>query len=63
VDEWRDLEFVREVYKRLYKEGEIFFMKDILKLLEKHPELMEINRGIPTNEGYVKSLREDKIVR
>lgn len=34
VDEERDLKFVREVYKHLYKEGQaLFLMDDILKLL------------------------------
>ena len=62
VDEARDLQFVREVYGQLYKEGEIFYMEDILNLLEKYPELKQINQGIATNEGYAKSLREDRIV-
>ncbi|MFB0500160.1 MAG: cytidylyltransferase domain-containing protein [Candidatus Hadarchaeaceae archaeon] len=60
VDTERDLRFVREVYKQLYKKGEIFLMKDVLELLEKHPELMEINKGVTRNEGYFKSLKEEK---
>jgi len=63
VDEAKDLEFVRQVYGQLYKEDEIFYMEDVLNLLGKHPELMEINKGIATNEGYAKSLREDRIVK
>lgn len=63
VDTDRDLKFVREIYKQLYKEGRIFRMKDILELLKKHPELMGINKEISTNEGYAKSLREDRLVR
>jgi len=62
VDTEKDLKFVREVYKRLYKKGRIFFMRDVLKLLEKQPELVEINKGIARNEGYAKSLREDRLV-
>lgn len=63
VDEARDLQFVREVYGQLYKEAEIFYTEDILNLLEKYPQLKQINRGIVTNEGYAKSLREDRIVK
>jgi spore coat polysaccharide biosynthesis protein SpsF (cytidylyltransferase family) len=63
VDEKEDLEFVRQVYKHLYKEGHIFYMKDVLGLLEKYPDLKQINQGIVINEGYAKSLEEDKIVR
>lgn len=46
VDEEEDLEFVREVYKRLYKDGEIFLMKDILALLKKEPQLLDINKEV-----------------
>lgn len=46
VDEERDLEFIREIYKRLYKEGKNFLMKDILALLRKEPQLMEINKNV-----------------
>lgn len=46
VDEERDLQFVREIYKRLYKNGEIFLMDDIVALLKKEPELMAINKGV-----------------
>jgi spore coat polysaccharide biosynthesis protein SpsF len=63
VDEEKDLKFVREVYKRLYKEGQIFYMGDILELLRKYPALEQINQGIRPNEGYLKSLREDRIVK
>ncbi len=62
VDIERDLRFVREVYGQLYKRGKIFYMEDILQLLERQPELIAINQGIATNEGYAKSLREDRLV-
>jgi len=44
VDYARDLKFVREIYKRLHKEGEIFYLEDILNLLKKYPALMDINK-------------------
>ena len=46
VDEEKDLEFVREIYKRLYQGGRIFLMEEIVKLLEKKPQLLEINKNI-----------------
>lgn len=58
LDYPEDLEFAREVYARLYKEGEIFLMEDVLKLLEKHPELAKINVGHVRFEGYLKSIKE-----
>jgi spore coat polysaccharide biosynthesis protein SpsF len=60
VDEPEDLQFIREIYHRLYKENEIFLTEDILRLLEKEPDLMNINTGIIRNEGYLKSLKKDQ---
>ena len=34
--------------------------RNILALLEREPDLMEINQGIVRNEGYIKSLKEDQ---
>lgn len=63
VDEKEDLQFVREVYKYLFHKKEIFLMNDIIKLLKEKPELMKINNQFERNEGYLKSVREDKIVK
>jgi spore coat polysaccharide biosynthesis protein SpsF len=60
VDQKQDLEFVREIFKRLYHKQKIFYMKDIIALLQEHPELKEINAGIKRNEGYIRSLEQDK---
>jgi spore coat polysaccharide biosynthesis protein SpsF (cytidylyltransferase family) len=61
VDEPRDLEFVRAVYAHL---GDTDFrMKDILDLLQKHPEMNRINAGIKRIEGYFKSLENDDPVK
>ena len=38
-------------------------MEDVLKLLEKYPALKQINQGIEINEGYARSLKEDKLVK
>jgi spore coat polysaccharide biosynthesis protein SpsF len=61
VDEAADYKFIAEVYKRLYREGKIFYMDSILNLLSKHPELSDINNNIKRNEGYQKSLLKDKM--
>jgi spore coat polysaccharide biosynthesis protein SpsF len=39
VDTADDLEFVRQVYQRLYRPGEMFGMQEILNLLEADPDL------------------------
>jgi hypothetical protein len=37
-------------------------MDEILKFLNNNPEIESINRSIGRNEGYLKSLKEDKTV-
>lgn len=44
VDTPKDLELVRAVYDRL--EGDSFLLNDVVRLLEREPELAEINRSI-----------------
>lgn len=61
VDEAQDLEFARAVYKHLYRDGEQpFGMDEVLALLENKPELKAMNAGFSRNEGYAKSLLEDR---
>lgn len=60
LDEEADLFFLQAIFDRLYEPGKIFLTKDILDLLEKEPQLMEINSGIIRNEGYLKSIKEDE---
>ena len=43
VDYPEDFEFVKQVYKNLYKEGNTFSMQDVLDLLSKQPHLNQIN--------------------
>jgi spore coat polysaccharide biosynthesis protein SpsF (cytidylyltransferase family) len=61
LDEKEDLILIRKIYKNLYNRNSFFGLKEILKLLRKKPELIKINQHIKRNEGYLKSLREDKI--
>lgn len=64
VDEPKDLEMVRKIYKHFAQEEkkEDFGYKDILRYLERHPEVRDINRGYQRNEGLQKSIDEDRIV-
>src|SRR5271168_4885522 len=58
VDEIEDLEFIRAVYKA-FRGSDSFGMTDVLDLLEKTPELKQMNSEIISNRGYYKSLFED----
>lgn len=52
VDEPVDLEFVREVYRRLSgRKNFDFGMDEVLNLLYENPEMADINTGISRNEG------------
>ena len=62
VDKPQDFEFIRQVYEELYGQNKDFSMQDILRLLDRKPEMVTINQGIQRNEGLLKSLREDKEV-
>ncbi len=46
IDTAEDLKMAKEVYRKLYVEGEIFYMDEILKLIRKHPYISSINRNI-----------------
>ena len=58
IDYEEDLRFAREVCSRLDGKSN-FTMGDILALLEKEPELANINRGIERNAGYQASLERE----
>jgi spore coat polysaccharide biosynthesis protein SpsF (cytidylyltransferase family) len=59
VDYPADLEFARAVYQEL-GHRDTFEMGDVLQLLELRPELAEINAGILRNEGYHRSLEDER---
>ncbi len=57
LDEERDYRFLSGVFEGLYGTNHFFGMEEVLKFLEKNPELEGINSSIMRNEGYLKSLR------
>lgn len=62
VDEPADFAFVERVYGELYPVNPAFAMNDVLALLERRPELLDINAQFERNEGFKKSLLADKKV-
>lgn len=55
LDTQEDLEFIDTIYKRMYSKNQFFLMDDVLKLLEKEPELIDINNHIEQKQVYLKS--------
>lgn len=58
VDRQKDLEIVQEIIKRITTRP--ILTKDIVKVFEKEPDLLRINSEYERNEGYHKSLRDEK---
>lgn len=59
VDEAEDFELVSRIYAELLPVNPTFATADVLRLLERVPELAQFNTGIYRNEGYLKSLADD----
>lgn len=60
VDDEKDLRLVRRVLS--FFKGRDFHTADLIDLLEKNPELAQINAGTRRNEGYAKSVKDDRVV-
>lgn len=50
VDTEEDLRLIREIFKRLYRDGRIFYTEDVIDLLDRHPELVAINAHVVQKE-------------
>jgi len=62
VDTPKDLQFIRKIFELIPKRNQTFHMADILDVLDKNPKLIKINNNIKRNEGYMLSLKQDRIV-
>ena len=63
VDDERDLKLVTAIYGGIDAGERVFHMDEVLRFLEKNPALLGLNAAIERNEGYAKSLKEDKLVQ
>lgn len=62
LDEVEDYDFIKEIYDALYSPGSFFSTIQVLDYIEKHPAVVEKNKKFTRNEGYLKSIKEDKIL-
>lgn len=58
LDEPEDFVFIESIINGIGRDN--FNLEDIIEFLENKPELLEINNSFGINEGYEKSLKEDK---
>lgn len=64
LDEDRDFELINAVYMHFTNAGkEDFVTEDVLEFLEGHPEIKVVNMHIGRNEGLLKSLTNDKMIK
>ena len=59
VDRKEDLNFVKKIMEKLPK-TKIFHIKEIKEIVKNNPKLVNINKNITFDEGYIKSIDEDK---
>lgn len=60
LDTEDDFNFINKIYQELYQDNKMFYMQDVIDLLNLKPELMEINAGHIRNEGYIKSINQER---
>ena len=63
VDYEKDFKLIKTIFQNLYKEDDMFHLEDIVKFLNQNPELIILNNNIIRNEGYLKSISKDKILK
>ena len=63
LDELNDYELLSKIFNELYRLDSPFLTHEILQFIQNNPELLAINEQIVRNEGYLKSLQEDKIIK
>lgn len=60
VDTPADFKLLSVIIDYFYDRWNNFYMDDVIKFLEENPKLLEINEQYERDEGYAKSLEEDK---
>ena len=63
LDVSNDYELLSRIFDSLYRVNSPFLSHEILQFLKRNPELSEINNKVVRNEGYIKSLEKDKIIK
>ena len=55
LDYPEDLEFFNAIFDALYEKNKVFSLSEILKFLDKNPEIIEINKdcGLRFNKRFI----------
>jgi len=62
LDRKDDYKFIKAVLEGIYPDNPDFHIGDVVKFLESNPGVEDLNKSHIINEGYQKSLREDRII-
>ena len=62
VDEEDDLLMVKQIFHEMGTK-QFFSTSDIIELISNNPKIAEINKNIKSNEGYKKSLENDRLIK
>ncbi len=62
VDKQNDLLMIKRIFQEM-RPNHFFSTDDILKIISEKPDISQINCDIVTNEGYKKSIQNDKLIK
>ena len=60
LDQQEDFDLINKIYESLFHSNSLFGIESVINFLNQNPVLLKINEGIMRNEGYYKSLLDDK---
>lgn len=63
LDEPEDYELLKIIFEKLYRKETPFLTNEILNLINENPKLLTLNQAIVRNEGYLKSLQNDGVIK
>jgi spore coat polysaccharide biosynthesis protein SpsF (cytidylyltransferase family) len=59
LDESDDYKLLKIIFDELYRSDSPFLSYEILRFIKRNPKIINLNKRIIRNEGYIKSLKED----
>lgn len=63
IDNKEDYEFLKNIFNNLNNNTTFIGWKQVIEFLSKNEEIQKINSHIQRNEGFIKSLNEDKKIK
>ena len=63
LDYMEDFEVIKMIIKNFKTSNKIFTVDDVVRFLIDNPRVTELNNSFVRNEGFKKSLKEDKIIK